>query len=82
MPKENRMEAIHPEIILGSTICEQLKAIFHTESAWSECHQDIAKKFTELKVKARKFYSGKADIEILKELQRYAKEDITDMMSS
>jgi hypothetical protein len=73
------MEAIYPEIILGSTISEKLKAIYHTDTHWSECYQEVAKMFSGLKTGARKFYSDKSELDILKELTRYSQDDIKEM---
>ena len=40
---------------------------------------DIGKKFTELKKRARKFYKGQGELEILRELTKYSEENIKEM---
>jgi hypothetical protein len=45
------------EISLGEPICIKLKQIYYPETNWFQCYKDVGKKFTELKKKARLFYS-------------------------
>lgn len=75
----NRMDAVIPEINFGTSICEKLKNIYFSEKPWNECYKEVAKKFTELKIHARKFYFDKNDIEILSELLKYGQDDIKEM---
>lgn len=74
------MEAKYPEITLGEPVCEKLKDIFYPDKHWSSCVYAVANKFSALKVIARKFYTGKTELEMLRELSRYTKEDIIDSM--
>lgn len=60
-------------------ICEKLKTFYHPETSWVECYKQIAEKFTVVKQKARKFYVGQSDIEILKELRNYSTDDLKEM---
>jgi hypothetical protein len=39
----------------------------------------VSRKFTELKQRARRFYVGKTELEILQELSKYGESDISDM---
>jgi hypothetical protein len=73
------MDAIYPEILLGEAICEKLKYIYHTDEHWSKCYIQIAKRFTDLKRIARKFYCDKDEIGMLQELVKYSDKDIQDM---
>jgi DNA topoisomerase IB len=66
-----RKEAKHEEIALGETICVKLRNIYHSGIPWVDCHKAVAHKFSALKAISRKFYVGKTDIEILKELYIY-----------
>jgi len=72
----NRMEAKFQEITLGETVCAKLKIMYFKDTHWSKCVDDVAKKFTQLKAIARKFYIDKSELEMLKEISRYSKEDI------
>jgi DNA topoisomerase IB len=76
------MEAKYSEITLGSTICEKLKAIYHSDDSWIDCHNQVAAKFSNLKRIMRKFYTDKDDLDILKELIRYENKDIEDIFDT
>ena len=67
---------------LGQTVCEKLKAIYHIDTHWSKCYQDVAERFTKLKRIARKFYADKSELEMLKEIARYPENDIKDIAES
>lgn len=73
-----RKEAKLHEIILGETVCEKLKALYFEKTPWQDCYKAVARKFSELKVIARKFYVDKTELEMLKELSRYTAKDIED----
>ena len=73
------MEAKYPEITLGEPICIQLKQMYFPETPWPECYRQIADRLTELKKIARKFYVGKDNCEILKEIIKYSDDDIREM---
>lgn len=62
-------------------MCEKLKDIYFKEISWSECHREVAKKFSELKKIMRKFYSGQSDEDILAKLITYSNQDIIDAFS-
>lgn len=72
------MEAKYQVITLGESICDRMKTIYFKYVNWSDCHQDVAKKFSELKKIMRKFYAGQTDEEILSKLITYSNQDIID----
>lgn len=63
----------------GETLCEMLKVIYFKDIHWSDCYKLVAKKFTDLKQIAKKFYTDKDDLAILRELNKYSTKDIQDM---
>lgn len=71
---------INEVITLGAAVCEKLKVIFHPDEPWSACHKQVAKRFSELKVKMREFYTDKDDKGILQELVRYSVDDLKDVL--
>jgi hypothetical protein len=79
---EARREAKFEEITLGEAVCITLRNIYHTDTPWPACYQQVADKFTELKKIMRKFYADKSDLEILKELVRYSQDDIKDAFAA
>jgi hypothetical protein len=75
------MEAKLIEITLGEDICRKLKGLYFADIPWIDCHQDVAKKFSALKVVARRFYVGLTETQMLEELARYQNQDIADAYS-
>lgn len=73
------MESKIAEINLGAAICEKLKIIYFDKQSWSSCHEKVKLKFNELKSIAKKFYSDKTELEVLKELIKYTNQDIIDL---
>lgn len=75
---DNRMESAHHEIALGTPICEKLYEIYFYESKWPDCYRDVARKYSDLKSIAKKFYVGKDRYWIAKELIGYTNQDIIE----
>ncbi len=78
---EARNQSASIIINLGAPICQKLKDIFFPNETWFKSYKEVSKKFTELKVLARKFFSGKSDVEILQELGKYSTEDLMELMN-
>jgi hypothetical protein len=76
------MEAKYPEILLGATICQKLKELYHPNEPWHACHNKVALRLTELKKIMRKFYADKNDKELLSELVKYNQDDLRDVFCS
>jgi hypothetical protein len=74
------MEAKLPEITLGETICEKLKNIYFHDESWISCYKKVAYKFSELKKIAKRFYSDKSNIEVLREICKFSENDIKDIL--
>ena len=74
-----RKEAKYPEITLGETVCEKLQDIFCKNRPWPESHKQIVQQFTVLKEIMRKIYADKSDLDILRELSRYSRNDLCDV---
>ncbi len=68
------MEAIE----LGARVCKKLKDIYFNEKSWVDCHHEVAKRFTNLKQIAKKFYGDKEELEVLHELAKYTDDGIRD----
>jgi hypothetical protein len=75
------MEAKYPLITLSQSVVEKIKIIYFPDKPWPECYKNVAQKFTGLKQKMRKFYTGRTDIEILHELRKYSDDDIKEAFS-
>jgi len=75
------MDAKLPEINLGAAVCERLRTLYHGTKPWGDCFKEVAQKFTELKVIARKFYCDKTELEMLREIARYSIDDIKEMFN-
>jgi hypothetical protein len=73
------MEAKYPEITLGEPVCSKLKDIYFKDIPWSQCHRQVASKFTALKEIITKFYADRTRIDALKELILYSDKDIMDV---
>jgi len=63
---------------LGTPICMKLKNIYFSDKKWPECYKEVASKFTQLKRVARKFYTDKSELEMLKEIAKYSENDLKD----
>lgn len=76
------MEAKYPTITLSELPVEKIKTIYFPDQPWADCYKEVAQKFTALKQIMRKFYTDKEEIEMLRELATYSKEDIQDAFNS
>jgi hypothetical protein len=63
-------------------VCEKLKDIYFSDQKWVDCYRDVSAKLNELKIKACKFYAHLTLLDVMKELTRYRKEDIVEIMNS
>lgn len=70
------------EITVGEMICEKLYSLYFSTTPWAVCYALVAKKFSALKIIARKFYSDKSEIDMLIELNKYSIDDIADAFAS
>lgn len=68
------------EVNLSAPLCLKLKELYFPDKPWVNCHNEISVKFTELKQKAMKFYIDKTKMEVLKELLKYSKEDLQEIL--
>lgn len=67
-------------VALSEPVCVKIKQLYFPDATWFECYRRVAKKFTEVKAKARKYLVGKTEKEMLKELRNFSTTDIEDMM--
>ena len=68
---------LHPEIVLGSKICIKLKHMLFPEEKWNEqMREDIAKKLSGIKKKAREFYCCETNVAALEKIDAM---DLTDL---
>lgn len=74
----NRMDAVTIQINLGAVICEKLRNLFFTREPWAKCTDKVSKKFTELKINARLFFTTLDEIEMLREVSKYNEQDLLD----
>jgi hypothetical protein len=68
-------QQINTLIVEGAEICKRLKKIY-PEKTW----MTIASVFTQLKNKARPFYPGMTDINLIRELYKYSDQDMIDAL--
>lgn len=76
------MEAIRREIVLGSTVCEKIKRIYHPDEPWAACHRKVADGYSELKRIASRFYISMSSMSVAHELSRYGDQDIMEMLET
>jgi hypothetical protein len=74
------MEARYPEIVLSDNLCSRLKLILYPDKPWIDCYNLVVIQLSDLRAKAKAFYSDKDSLEILKELIRYSDEDLLEML--
>ncbi len=77
-----RKEAKLPDITLGETLCERLKAIYYPNVVWIDCYGLVAKKFTLIKVIAKTFYPDANANELLRHLIKFSDSDVQDMLDN
>ena len=63
-------------INLGAQVCVKIKDKFYAHESWDKCYMKIAHDFTEIKKRARVYFSGKSETEMLKELAKYDHDDL------
>lgn len=68
-------QQVNTLIVEGAEICKRLKKIY-PEKTWMA----IAGVFTQLKNKARPFYPGMTDINLIRELFKYSDQDMIDAL--
>ena len=68
-------------IELGAKVCKTLKVTYFADIPWSECHNQVADKFTALKKILRRLYEGKEDKVLLEEISNYSSQDIVDIFT-
>lgn len=75
------VNARYSAVELGSPICSRLKQIYFPGQKWADCYMQVSDLYTKLKKNAKKFYVGKTDVEILKDLLKYTNDDLVELLT-